>query len=367
MRERRGCNRNWRRDKGHCCSNLLNDAGISTTVLESSDVVGGRIGVVPFGSEAVELGGRNIQSHQSIFDLFGHYGIHELDNYPIDSVNVGSKYSLDFRQTGGRAAKYSRAPSRIFSEWVPAALLQVRAVAKKARSNKDGWQIGSSVWSDLAERTSDATVLQYFGPKVAEGVFRAWTVRTMGAEPEEVYIGNLAPMLGKREISIKRMTRGMTGFLQAAAGALNIQCGHVVQRLLLNRGRVVGVAGQTPDGASFLKKRIWSYAPSGGYRRRYSQQGFIRTFPGPSTDHLPTCRDCCRGICLSDFSRIRSVVYFCLEDPQFPIFPSNFITMEKFYDTLSVASPLVRYLIPRPPWRSSWPWVKRLFESKVEL
>jgi protoporphyrinogen oxidase len=114
--------------------------------------------------------------------------------------------------------------------------------------------LASPSWIQLAEETCDVVCSSYFGPAVAESILRPWTLRMMGSEPEEVYLGNLGPFLGKPPGKLMRLSRGMGAFLEAAAAQLNVRLRHTVTNVVIDRGRVTAVEGVDVHGRPFHER-----------------------------------------------------------------------------------------------------------------
>src|SRR5262249_19172114 len=136
----------------------------------------------------------------------------------------------------------------------PANVWRLRSTERLVSADDDGWLIGSRPSVAIAERTDDANLVTYFGAEVAECLLRPWTVRTMGSEPEEVHIGNFAPLMKKRRTPVRRIRGGMECFLRAVSTHSDIRRGHLVKRVLLARGKVVGVEGHTEAGGAFSER-----------------------------------------------------------------------------------------------------------------
>ena len=98
----------------------------------------------------------------------------------------------------------------------PFDLLRLRRVVQGARGEPESGIVCGPYWARLAEEHHDPAATAFFGPTVADHVLRPWTLRMMAAEPEEVYLGNLGPLLGRAPGSLKRV--------QGAWGSCRARC-----------------------------------------------------------------------------------------------------------------------------------------------
>jgi oxygen-dependent protoporphyrinogen oxidase len=123
-----------------------------------------------------------------------------------------------------------------------------------ARSQRESGIVGGPYWARLAEENSDPAATSFFGRTVADHVLRPWTLRMMAAEPEEVYLGNLGPLLGRAPGSLNRVQGGMGAVVRAVLERFDVKLGHAVRRVVVADGRVVGVDGVTLEGAPFHER-----------------------------------------------------------------------------------------------------------------
>jgi protoporphyrinogen/coproporphyrinogen III oxidase len=167
-----------------------------------------------------------------------------------NSVSVGIGRSFDMRRRGGALTRAKRLVENFISIG-PYALRRLAKIASAARQKPGSGLVCSPYWTRLAEQTFDPVVTSYFGNDVANKIIRPWTLRMMAAEPEEVYLGNLGPLLGRKATAYKRVKGGMGVFLRAASSRLNVKFGHRVTTVSVVNNRIVGVEGLTRDGSSF--------------------------------------------------------------------------------------------------------------------
>jgi oxygen-dependent protoporphyrinogen oxidase len=238
---------------GIAAATHLGACGVSACIFETEAVLGGRIGTVRDEGTGVEadLGGRNFGAHdQDLLKLFGSLGVEGFTDYEFKSVSVGAGPHFDMSRGVTRSARLMRDLGNIvFITTAPRGFRRLSAVASAAR-REGARDLAHPYWVRLAEAITDPTTMAYFGPRVADEVLRPWTLRMMGSEPEEVYLGNLGNMLGQKSSRHQRVEGGMGRFLRAAADKLDVRLQHVVRSVIVENGRVLGVEG-TADGKPF--------------------------------------------------------------------------------------------------------------------
>ncbi|WP_315729206.1 MULTISPECIES: FAD-dependent oxidoreductase [unclassified Bradyrhizobium] len=229
----------------------LVERGFAPLLLESESMLGGRIGTQLHDRMETDLGGRNFSMEDRyLLQLLQFFGDCELSDYHFNSVSVGVGRRFDMRRRGGVLTRAKRLVGNAISIG-PSALRRLAKVASAATQKPGSGLVCSPYWTHLAGQTSDPVVTSYFGDDVASKIIRPWTLRMMAAEPEEVYLGNLGPLLGRKPTAYKRVKGGMGVFLRAASSRLNVKFGHRVTNVSVASNRVVGVEGFTSDGSSF--------------------------------------------------------------------------------------------------------------------
>lgn len=229
----------------------LVERGFAPLLMESELVLGGRIGTQMHGTTEIDLGGRNFSMEDHyLLQLLRFFGGCELSDYRFNSVSVGVGRSFDMRSGGGPLTRAKRLVDNAFSIG-PSALRRLAKVTSAARQKPGSGLVGSPYWTRLATQTSDPAATSYFGNDVASKIIRPWTLRMMAAEPEEVYLGNLGPLLGRKPTAYKRVKDGMGAFLRAASSRLNVKFGHRVTNIAVVDNRIAGIEGLAPDGSSF--------------------------------------------------------------------------------------------------------------------
>jgi oxygen-dependent protoporphyrinogen oxidase len=228
--------------------------GFTTRILESETTLGGRMGVRRDGTTEVDLGGRNFSSGDTrLIELLATLGITEFSRYDINSVSIGTSRPFDMRSGGDVPTRLRRALRNAISA-SPFDLLRLRRVVRGARSEPESGIVGGPYWARLAEENEDPAATSFFGRTVADHVLRPWTLRMMAAEPEEVYLGNLGPLLGRAPGSLKRVQGGMGVVARAVLERFDVKLGHAARRVVVTNGRVVGVDGVTLEGAAFHER-----------------------------------------------------------------------------------------------------------------
>jgi protoporphyrinogen oxidase len=234
---------------GIAAATRLAERGVAVRLFEAGSGLGGRIGTRQHGSIEVELGGRNFSAQDtSLIALLAAYGHTKLSSYGFNSIHAGPGPHLDMRFGGSRLTRARRWMNNLVAV-EPLGLRRFDKLAAGARAVNAG-TIGEPYWVGVAERHEDPTAGAYFGRRVSEELLRPWTLRMMGSEPDEVYLGNLGPFLGRRPGSMRRLDGGWGEFWRSVAAKLDVHVNHTADRLLTSNGRLSGVR-ITHDGRTF--------------------------------------------------------------------------------------------------------------------
>jgi oxygen-dependent protoporphyrinogen oxidase len=226
----------------------LVERGFETQIFESELFSGGRIGTRRHENVDIDLGGRNFTANDvHLLGLLSAFGVTEVVDYRFNSVSVGVRRPFDMR-SGGHFLEKSLRFLRNATSAGPLELLRVQRTASKAQ-RQSASTLGAAFWTQLAERSGDPPASTYFGRTISDQVLRPWTLRMMASEPEEVFLGNLGPLLGRQLGTLKRVVGGMGVFLRAVCEKLVVKCGHRVRTLLSADERMVGVAVSPMMGA----------------------------------------------------------------------------------------------------------------------
>lgn len=227
---------------GIAAATRLRARGFTPMILESSDTLGGRVGTRRQGEVEVELGGRNFSPEdRALVAILEAYGVSRLSEYTFNSSNAGDGWHVDMRRGGSRFIRAKRFLNNLIAV-EPLGLRRLRMLAADARKERAG-TIGTPFWVKLAEETSDCSAGMYFGRRLSDEVVRPWTLRMMGSEPEEVFVGNLGPFLGRPIAGMRRLEGGWGQLWRAVQSTLDVRLEHRVTRLVTKQGRVVGVEG----------------------------------------------------------------------------------------------------------------------------
>jgi oxygen-dependent protoporphyrinogen oxidase len=227
---------------GIAVSYLLRRRGIGSEILERSDSLGGRIGSCRLGERLLDLGGKNIGRRYHRFREFtAACGDHPYEYFGINSSQVrdGRIVTFDSRRRWAGLLGLARRCSR-------RDLVRFARMCLAIRRDQANGFLGSSYFDALAERLDDPPARSYFGDEFCRRIVRPMSVRMNGAEPDEIYVGNLGSNLRMVLDSYDQLALGMERVLEQFGQTATLRLGERVESLVVRAGRIAGlrVAGR---------------------------------------------------------------------------------------------------------------------------
>ena len=270
---------------GIAVSYLLRRRGIASEILEQSGGLGGRIGSCRLGERLLDFGGKNIGRRYHRFREFtAACGDNPYEYFGINSSQVRDARIVTFdsrHRWAGLLDLARRCPRRD--------LFRLGRMCLAVRRDEENGYLGSSYFDALAERLDDPPAASYFGGELCRRIVRPMSVRMNGAEPDEIYIGNLGSNLRMVLDSYDQLTLGMQRVIEQFEQAATIHLGVRVESLAVRAGRVAGlrVTGRTGfaeercyDGVVLATPAAASAAIAAPTARRLAEVlGSVRYFP----------------------------------------------------------------------------------------
>ncbi|MCP4655466.1 MAG: FAD-dependent oxidoreductase [bacterium] len=223
---------------------LLRRHGLETELIERQENLGGRIGCCRLGDRVVDFGGKNIGKGYRLFRRFtAEMGDNPYEAFGLNSCRIdnGKLLRFDARSRWRNAASFlSRCSPR--DGW---RFLRMLAAVKW---NDDNGYLGGSYFSALDDRLPARKVSDFFGRRFCELVMRPLAVRTNGAEPDEIFLGNLGSNLRMILDSYEQLTNGMGPLFEQFTAGGPVRFGSEVRGLIVRRGRVCGLRIRGPQG-----------------------------------------------------------------------------------------------------------------------
>ncbi|WP_158674674.1 protoporphyrinogen/coproporphyrinogen oxidase [Streptomyces hoynatensis] len=215
----------------------LERAGFEVDLIESGDVLGGRMGAAHLGDRPVMLGGKNIGHKYDAFRGFlGALGSYEWQPFGINAsmMKEGEVLTLD-------STKRNRSINNIRRMGAPRDLAKLLNLVAHIRLEESNKFLGSTYFSKLGSRRDHQPLSAWFGRTLTNTLLRPMTVRMNGAEPDEVYLGNFNTNLALLLDTYDQLTHSIQPALDAMANRVNARLHTKAEGLVISGGRVTGL------------------------------------------------------------------------------------------------------------------------------
>jgi oxygen-dependent protoporphyrinogen oxidase len=221
---------------------------MSSEIVERDGTVGGRMGTVKLGGRSLDCGGKNIGKRYRLFRRFAA----SLGDHPFEHFGLNSSQVLNGKiQTFDSNARW-RTLIEMMRSVSPADLARFANLLCRVKSNETAGYLGSSYSQTVAKRCDHLPVSRYFSPEFCRRIIRPMTVRMNGAEPDEVYMGNLASNVRMLLDTYEQFKEGLAPLLNSFTTQYKVHLNTATEALVVNDGRVTGVriknaAGDTTE------------------------------------------------------------------------------------------------------------------------
>nr|WP_260859809.1 FAD-dependent oxidoreductase [Streptomyces cupreus] len=215
----------------------LAGGGAEVTLFDEQDRLGGRCAGTELGSRTVTLGGKNIGRNYTYFRDFAR----TLGSVAFEPFGINSSRVEDGRLRTIDSSARLRSATVLARSTSPRDGIRLLRLASLVRRHEAEGHLGGPALTALALRHSDPPLHEYFGPRACAALLRPLTVRTTGAEPDEVHLGTLGCQLGLLMDSFDQPTAGFDPLFRAFAQRVTVRLGTRVTRLARAGDRVVGV------------------------------------------------------------------------------------------------------------------------------
>jgi len=237
---------------GIAVSYLLRRRGIASEFLEQSGPLGGRVGSSRLGERLLDFGGKNIGRRYHRFREFtAACGDNPYEYFGINSSQVrdGKIVTFDSRRRWSSLLDLA-------GRCRPRDLYRFGRMCLAVKRDEENGYLGSSYFGALAERLDDPPARSYFGEELCRRLVRPMSVRMNGAEPDEIYLGNLGSNLRMVLDSYDQLTLGMQRVLEQFAETATVHLGTRVESLALGAGgRVAGL--RLTDRTGVTEERLY--------------------------------------------------------------------------------------------------------------
>lgn len=183
----------------------LQRRGDRPLLLDSADVLGGRVGLHHLGDRPIMLGGKNIgHRYTHLRSLLAELDGGTFQDFGINTSTVQGGQLLPLDSSRPFASLRS-----LLRMGTPRDLLRLSRLARTVRRHEEARFLGSPQFRRLAERHDDPALTDYFSPRMTSSLLRLATVRMNGAEPEEAHLGNLGTNLGLLTDTFEQLDHGL--------------------------------------------------------------------------------------------------------------------------------------------------------------
>lgn len=228
----------------------LQRSGFAVELIERDDALGGRFGVGMLGDRPVMLGGKNIGRRYTSFRGF----TASLGRPAYEPFGINASRVQDDRIVTVDSTRRGRTARNLLRLGSPRDLARLGSLALRISRSEENCYLGTPFAASLA-RYDAAPLASHFGAKLTRNLLRAMTVRTNGAEPDEIYLGTFNTNLGLLMDSYDQLSGGIQPVLDALAARVDVTLGTRVESLVVRDGRVAGLRiaqdGSEPRERSF--------------------------------------------------------------------------------------------------------------------
>jgi oxygen-dependent protoporphyrinogen oxidase len=215
----------------------LERAGYDVDVIEREDTLGGRFGIGKLGERPVMLGGKNIGRRYTAFRAWlDNLGSYRWESFGINTALVKDDEVLTLDSTHRR-----RSVRNIRKMGSARDLTRLAAMVARIRLDESNKFLGSAYFTRLSSRYDHLPLSAHFSEATANTLLRPLTVRTNGAEPDEVYLGTFGTNLGLMLDHYDQLADGIQPALEAFSRRVTVRLNTTAEGLVVRDGRIAGV------------------------------------------------------------------------------------------------------------------------------
>ena len=238
---------------------FLKQHGLEFAIVERDGTLGGRMGTVKLGDRALDCGGKNIGRKYKLFRQFAA----SVGTYPFEYFGLNSSQVIDGKVKTFEARARWKTLVDLTRGVATRDVLRFGHLLWRVKMDEAAGYLGSPLSRTLAARFDNRPASQYFSPEFCRRVIRPMSVRMNGAEPDEIYVGNLGSNLRMILDTYEQFQYGLAPLLhdvelrydvrlEATAESLLLRSDSLTARdsrgLTLNHGRVSGVRVRSANG-----------------------------------------------------------------------------------------------------------------------
>ena len=223
---------------------FLRQRGLESVIVERDGVIGGRMATVQLGERSLDCGGKNIGRAYRLFREFAaSLGTHRLEYFGLNSSQAieGSVRTLEARSRWRSMASLVRGVAA-------RDLVRFGRLLWSVKSDEAKGYLGSPFSRTLGNRYDERPASHYFSPEFCGRILRPMSVRMNGAEPDEVYVGNLTSNVRMLLDTYEQFTDGIAPVLRGFLSRYAVRLNTATEGILVSGGRATGVRVRCPDG-----------------------------------------------------------------------------------------------------------------------
>lgn len=225
---------------------FLAQRGLESVIVERDAMLGGRMGTVTLGDRSLDCGGKNIGKKYRLFRQFAA----SLGTYAFEYFGLNSSQAIDGTVKTFEARARWRTLVDLTRGVAATDLLRFGHVLWRVKADEAAGYLGSPLSRRLAARFDDRPASHYFSPEFCRRVLRPMSVRMNGAEPDEIYLGNLGSNVRMILDTYEQFEHGLAPMLHDVQRRYDVRLSTSAESLLLDRGRVSGVSVKSSGGTT---------------------------------------------------------------------------------------------------------------------
>ncbi|MEO1690990.1 MAG: FAD-dependent oxidoreductase [Cyanobacteria bacterium J06631_6] len=222
---------------GIAAAHYLQQQGIAVELIEMGERLGGRIATQTMGERQMAMGGKNIGKGYRLFREFtAAMGDNPYEFFGLNSSQVrnGKIVTLDGGQRWLGILK-------LLGSFAPLDLLRFLRMCLAIKLDGTNGYLGGKYFSSAIAKSGDVLLSDHFGKAVCQRLIRPMSVRMNGAEPDEIYLGNLGSNLRMVLDSYEQLNKGIEPVLEQFAKKVAVRLQTRVESLIVKGDRLVGL------------------------------------------------------------------------------------------------------------------------------
>ncbi len=212
----------------------LQQSGLNVELIERNDYLGGRMASCQMGEREIAMGGKNIGKGYPLFREFTQaMGHHPYEFFGLNSSQVrnGKIITVDSRHRWMGLV-------RLLSHASITDVLQFLRMCVAIKQEETNGYLGGHYFTSLSQQFDAPPTDQYFSPAFCQRLIRPMSVRMNGAEPDEIYLGNLGSNVRMVLDTYEQLYNGINVVLEQFAQRIPIRLATSVESLICQGDRL---------------------------------------------------------------------------------------------------------------------------------